>query len=318
VADEQSRAPKQGPPAGSPAGPPHAAAGRQPLSEAQLAGEIERLVLRDLEADTLELPSLPTAAVRTIKTLGDSEYRTDEVSRLVETDPLLAAQLVRLASSAAFARRSPIGSIRDCITRMSSAQLRSFLCEIGARRVIESRNARIVELCKGLSEHSLAVALLAREVAVTSDRKLGEQAYLAGLLHDVGKPLLATVLVAAEQRLVGPRTAVWMKPEAWLSFVLAKHRAVGVALARKWGMPNAVGRSIEESVEFDTSEPRSLSNAVRLANALTKLAGLYVGRFDWEEVAAMSFVGQQLFVLDDQKVERMMTSVREQLARRAV
>ena len=274
-------------------------------------------MLRDLEADTLALPSLPTAAVRTIQMLGDSEYRIDEVSRLIETDPLLAAQLVRLTNSAASATRSPISTIRDCITRMSGGQLRSFLCEIAARQVIESRNPRIAEFCKGLGEHSLAVALLAREVAVTSDRKLGEQAYLAGLLHDVGKSLLATVLVAAEQRL-GPRTTVWIKPETWLSFVLAKHRTVGVVLARKWGMPNAVGRSIEESVEFDTSEPRSLSNAVRLANALTKLAGLYVGRFDWEEVASMSFVGQQLFVLDDQKVERMMTSVREQLARRAV
>jgi putative nucleotidyltransferase with HDIG domain len=316
VADEQSRAPKLGPPAGSPAGPPQGAAGRK-LSEAQLAGEIERLVLRDLEADTLELPSLPTAAVRTIQMLGDSEYRIDEVSRLIETDPLLAAQLVRLTHSAASATRSPISTIRDCITRMSGGQLRTFLYEIAARQVIESRNPRIAEFCKGLGEHSLAVALLAREVAVTSDRKLGEQAYLAGLLHDVGKSLLATVLVAAEQRL-GPRTTVWIKPETWLSFVLAKHRAVGVVLARKWGMPDAVGRSIEESVEFDTSEPRSLSNAVRLANALTKLAGLYVGRFDWEEVASMSFVGQQLFVLDDQKVERMMNSVREQLARRSV
>ena len=292
--------------------------GGKPLSEAQLATDIERLVLRDLEADKLELPALPTVAVRTIQMLGDSEYRVDEVSRLIETDPLLTAQLVRLSNSAAFASRSPITSIRDCVTRMGGGELRTFLYEIAARQVIESRNPRIAEFCKGLWEHSLAVALLAREVAVTSDRKLGEQAYLAGLLHDVGKPLLATVLVAAEQRLVGPRTPVWIKPETWLSFVLAKHRVVGVALARKWGMPDAVGRSIEDSVEFDASEPRSLSNAVRLANALTKLAGLYVGRFDWEEVAAMSFVGQQLFVLDDQKVERMMTSVREQLARRAV
>jgi putative nucleotidyltransferase with HDIG domain len=293
-----------------------AAAGK--LSEAQLAAEIERLVLRDLESDKLDLPALPTVAVRTIQMLGDSEYRVDEVSRLIETDPLLTAQLIRLSNSAAFASRQPIISIRDCITRMGGGELRTFLYEIAARQVIESRDPRIAEFCKGLWEHSLAVALLAREVVVTSDRKLGEAAYLAGLLHDVGKPLLATVLVAAEQRLVGPKTTVWIKPETWLSFVLAKHRAVGVALARKWGMPDAVGRSIEESVEFDASEPRSLSNAVRLANALTKLSGLYVGSFDWEEVAALSFVGQQLFVLDDQKIERMMTTVREQLARRSI
>jgi putative nucleotidyltransferase with HDIG domain len=288
------------------------------LAEDQLASEIERLVLRDLEADRLELPALPTVAVKTIQILGDSEYRVDEVARLIETDPLLTAQLVRLTNSAVFAGRQPISSIRECVTRLGGLQLRSFLYEIAARQLIESRDPRIAGFCKGLWEHSLAVALLAREVALTSNRTLGEQAYVAGLLHDIGKPLLATVLVAAERRLVGPKTEVWIRPDAWLSFVLAKHRAVGVALARKWGMPDTVVRSIEESVDFDVGEPRSLSNAVRLANALTKLSGLYVGAFDWEEVAAVSFVGQQLFMLDDPKVERMMTAVREQLGRRAV
>ena len=288
------------------------------MSETQLATNIERAVLRDLEADRLELPALPTAAVTAIQLLGAGEPKDDQVARLIETDPLLTAQLVRMANSAEFAGRPPISSIQDCVTRLGGAELRTFLYEIAARQVIESRNPHIAEFCRGLWEHSLAVALLAREIVAYADKKQGETAYLAGLLHDVGKPVLATVLVAAEQRLLGARTSVWIPPDTWLAFILAKHRAVGMALARKWAMPPAVGRSIDECVEFDAQEPRSLSNAVRLANALAKLAGLYVGRFDWEEVAELSFIGQQLFVLDDRIVEQMMNRVREQLARRSV
>ena len=281
--------------------------------EVAFAAQVEAAVLRDLEADRLELPALPVVAVRIFNLLGDADYQVEDVSALIETDPLMAAQIIRLTNSAAFSGRQPVTSIRACVSRLGRLELRMFLFEISARQVLDSRDPHIAELCRGLWEHSLAVALLSREIVRRADPAQAESAYLAGLLHDVGKPLLAALLVAAEQRLLGDRTVSWLPSKKWLRFIVAKHRSVGVALARQWGLPDVVGRSISEATDYDAAEPRSLANAVRLANALAKLAGLYVGTFDADEVQASAFVGQQLFDMSDTDSDALVRAAREQM-----
>ena len=283
----------------------------------QFAAAVERAVLRQLEADELELPSLPLAAVRTFALLADPDYQAADVARLIESDPLLAARLLRLVNSAAFAGRQPTTGIRDCVTRLGALQLRRFLVEMSAQQVIESRDPRIAEFCRGLWQHSLGVALMAREIARGAAPAQAETAYLAGLLHDVGKPLLAALLVSAERRLLGSRTAIWIPAPQWLRFVVEKHRPVGLALVGKWGLPETVRRSIADSVEYDVQDPRSMSNAVRLANALAKLNGLYVGETDPEEAQSQRFVGQQLFGLDEAATDHLASEARAEIERRA-
>jgi putative nucleotidyltransferase with HDIG domain len=285
--------------------------------EAQFAAQVEAAVLRDLEADRIELPPMPMVAVRIFGLLADPDYEVREVAALIESDPLVAVEVVRLTNSAIFAGRQPITSVRDCVTRLGRLELRMFLFELSARRAIESRDPGIVALSRGLWEHSLAVAFLSREITRGVDRQRAEEAYLAGLLHDVGKPLLAALLLAAEHRLRGQRTSTWLTSGKWLAFILAKHRSVGMALARQWGLPEAIGRSISEGVDYDANDTRSLTNAVRLANTLAKLDGLYVGTFDRDEVQAAAFVGQQLFDLDQAAVDALLAKAREQIQRRA-
>jgi putative nucleotidyltransferase with HDIG domain len=287
----------------------------KPSPEVQLAADIERAVLRDLQADRLQLPAMPDAAYRTVELLNDPDYKVEAVTKIIEGDVLLAAQLVKLVNSAAFGGLQAITSIRECVARLGARELRAFLFEISARQLMESRDPRIAEVCRGLWEHSLAVALLSRDIAAHADARQAEPAYLAGLLHDVGKPLLAALLVAAENRLLNKRTPIWL-PAQTLEFIMDKHRSVGRALATRWKLPEVVGHTIEGCSVYQPAEPRSLLNAVSLANALAKLAGLYVGRFDWEEVAAFSFMGQQLFQIDDASIERIITGVKAQLGRR--
>jgi putative nucleotidyltransferase with HDIG domain len=274
--------------------------------------------MRQLEQDRLDLPALPTVAARTIQVVGHPEYRVEEVTELIESDPLLAARLIRLVNNAAFAGRQPIESIRECVTRLGTAELRNFLVETAAAQVLDSRDPRIAALCRGLWEHSIAVAVLTREIlrlAGSADAELG---YLAGLLHDVGKPLMAGLLVSAEQRLLGQRTSVWMPSEQWLRFIVAKHRAIGMALARTWELPAVVGRGIADSAEYDLDEPTSVANAVRFGNAVAKLNGLYVGQFDRDDVQALGFVGQQLFSITGDHVDRLVASLGDEVRRRTL
>lgn len=268
------------------------------MSERDVARQVQEAVLRRVATDDLALPSLPAAAQRALDLLSRDDYELREIASLIEKDPLLAARLLRLANSAAFGGAQKVDSILGCVTRLGATEVRVLLFETAARQVLESHDRRIVEICRGLWEHSLAVAVLARDVAMAARSPAAGGAYLAGLLHDVGKPILAAMLLEAEQRLLGKATRTWIVPETWLRLIAESHRNIGVALAERWGLPEEVGRSIQSCGEYDTAEPRSLANVVRFANALAKKAGVYVGAVDQDEIASLIFVGQQLFDLD--------------------
>lgn len=286
------------------------------LTEAEVAAQVEQVVLRQLEDDDLVLPALPAVAGRALELLGTPDFALEDVAALIETDPILAARLARLANSAAFAGAQRIESILECVTRVGANEVRVLLFETAARQVLESRDPRIAELCRGLWEHSLAVAILARGVARVARAPFADAAYLGGLLHDVGKPVVAAMLLEAEHRLVGSRTRSWIVPEAWHELVARAHRAVGLALASRWGLPDEVGRGIQQCAEYETEEPVSLPNAVRLANALAKQAGFYVGQADPDEIESLLFVGRQLFALDDAALESLRLSLPGEVAGR--
>jgi putative nucleotidyltransferase with HDIG domain len=283
------------------------------ISTADVASRMEAEVMRRVAADQLVLPVLPAVAARALSLLGRNDFSFAKVAELIETDPLLAARLLKLANSAAFAGAQRIESILACATRLGASELRVFLLESAARQVLESRDKSIAELCRGLWEHSLAVAVLARDLVKKSGGRAADEAYLGGLLHDVGKPVLAATLLDAEQRLLGSKTAVWLTPETWMRMVSTNHRRVGVTLADRWGLPEDVARAIRHCDQYDEAEPRSLANAVRFANALAKKADIFVGEMDPDETASLVFIGQQLFGLDDAAVATLLKTLRERI-----
>src|SRR5207245_1726313 len=118
-------------------------------------------------------------------------------------------------------------------------KLRTLLVEFSTHKVFESKDPRIANACRDLWEHSLAVASLARDIlALGGNGGEPDVAYIAGLLHDVGKPVVASLLLEAERMvfggLAGKASAGWIESADWISVIQSTHRRVGVALAEKW------------------------------------------------------------------------------------
>src|SRR6185369_16686757 len=153
---------------------------------------------------------MPLVVSKCLALLDDPDLALGDVARLIETDPVLAARVVRMANLAAPASPT-VRSLTDAVIRLGLEDLRVFLLETAVGRVFHSSDRQITEMCRGLWEHSLAVALLARDVCRHAKSKLPEEGYLAGLLHDIGKPVMAAMLLEAETRLRGKRTQSWFK-----------------------------------------------------------------------------------------------------------
>ena len=282
----------------------------------EMATRVEESVLAAIENNALELPTMPMVAARALAMLGRDDFSFAQIAALIETDPIVAARLVRLAQSAAFAGLSRFDSVITCVTRLGAEELRLFLVETAVHHVLESRNPCIAQMCRDLWRHSLAVAILSRDLASGVHALHPDSAYLGGLQHDVGRPALAATLLDAEQRLLGTRVQRWIMPSAWLAIISGKHRSVGAAIARKWGLPDPVAHAIRDSSDYDTGDRFSTGNVVLLADSLAKREGIFVGPINAEEIKQHVALGQQLLSVDDALIERLVADLANRVASR--
>jgi len=260
--------------------------------------QLKKIVIQRVADDDVPLPSLPQVLMNSLKELRKEEFDLAKVTEFLEADPLVTARVLRLANSAAYAARQPTVTIAGAVGRVGGLALRPFLTELAAEQVFASKNSEINKACRGLWQHSVATAMVARELAGKVFRlghgEIAESAYMAGLLHDIGKPILAAVLLDAEKRLLGVKSATWLSAESWLNLLGSAHRSVGLLVAALWDMPLMVRLGISNITEFDRREPYAVGNFVRLANGLTKRASIYVGPFDENQVDALIAQGQEL------------------------
>ena len=205
-----------------------------------VAGQLTRIIRARLEAGRLQVPSMPRAALAALAVLRGDNPQLRAVARCIEDDPLLSAQIVGLANCAAEGGGRPLGSVEQAVVRLGAQRIETVLIEASAQRLFQSRSREIILACRAVWEHSLAVAMLARELA----RQLGgadaDTVYIAGLLHDVGKPVLAVYLLDAERQLTSDDSATFIPAGDWLSVLRAHHRDIGSALADKWFLPAEV------------------------------------------------------------------------------
>jgi putative nucleotidyltransferase with HDIG domain len=284
--------------------------------EERLASQMESIILTRLAADRLVVPALPAAALKCIRLVKDPELSLKTAAGVIEQDPVLAAGLIRLSNSAAMATLEPVRTVLGAVTKIGTSKLKGFLFEASANQLFESRDERIARSCRAVWEHSLAVAILAKDVVTFANAGDTDAAYLGGLLHDVGKPIVASLLLQAERTVTQQRThGGWIDSARWTRVIASVHRKVGVALAKRWELPESVSKCIESCDDYDVSDRLSVVNAVRFANALAKREGLYLGEVDSSDNDALIMIGGSLLGLDKNVVERLTKNLQSRVER---
>ena len=269
-----------------------------------VVGKLTDIILKRLDSDNLLVPAMPAIAVQCMRLLEDANQTFRQVGELVGKDPLLASRVLRLANSAAFPGKTPATTLEQAIPRMGTEGLKLALVHYSMYQAFSSRDARIQSAFRGIWEHSLAVALIAKEIAGHIEGKGAVDpgvAYLAGLLHDVGKPVVAALLLEAEKlNSVHKSTLPWINHNVWRQVVDRSHRTIGVALARRWHLPAEISSAVATCASYDSTLPQSYSNIVCLANAFAKQQGLYAGDVDVAKLGDAVAEGKRLLGLSDE------------------
>ena len=275
----------------------------------RLTAELERIIRARIEAERLVLPAFPATATRCAAMLKDPNVNTKKVVALLEADPVFAVLVLRAASTANFGGQAA-GSLDTAVTRLGINALRTLLIQAAARSIFESSDRSINQRLAQVWTHSIGVAVMARDIAALMQASDVEACYLAGLLHDVGKPVVAAMLTEVERSL-GKKAQISV--DQWIGVVDACHRPVGVALAEKWNLAAPVVAAIRDCNEYDPGDRRGPANIVRFANALVKKHGLATGTYDPDDVSALIMIGRSMLGLEEEVVGRLAAGIKARI-----
>lgn len=285
------------------------------VNGAKLVAELEKILLGRIASGRLVLPLMPEVATKCMAILREPNFQQSKLVAQIERDPLLAAMVMRTAL-AAINGGGGIKHVDQAVGRIGAQKLKTLIVEYMARELFRSNDARIREASKKVWEHSLAVAHLARDISALTGGSDSDACYLAGLLHDVGKPVVAAMLLEAEQQLSrgGSGSAGWIGPDVWSTAVENMHRKVGVAISSEWKLPEEVAAGIRDCSDYDGSNRQGTANVVRFANALAKREGFTTGPIDAADIDALIMVGRSMLGTDDAVLTRLASGLSERVS----
>lgn len=207
------------------------------------------LILRQLDT----LPTLPSVATRLLQLTSDDSSDTQEVIDLVSSDPALTAKIISQCSSADKGVRKEILTIEKAVKLLGFGAIRNTVLSLKVLEVFQKQEPVAVEADGnepepfdrgGLWTHALAVGILAELIAKAHPGQQDlqpDQAFVCGLLHDIGKLALDQVLPRSYARVVeickNKRSSI---AEAERSIVGIDHHTAGKRLAEQWGLPHVI------------------------------------------------------------------------------
>jgi HD-like signal output (HDOD) protein len=291
------------------------------MADPKFIEQLKSIVLQRISDDDLILPPLPPVVTAARRVIQSGVFDPDAAARAIEADPLVAARLLRLAGSSAYAGNGPVIHLPGAVRRIGQRTLAAFVDEVAAETVFVSHDDGINEACRGYWEHLVATGMVARDLVMrltgSGQEKVAEAAYLAGLIHDIGKPVLASLLLDVERRVRKDNPSQgWLRTADFVELVSSAHRTVGLLVAAKWEFPSIVRRAISDNQTFETDEPFSVPNVVRLANALCKSQGLAGGAVDRVREEQIIVTGANLLNVQPEILDEVCDDLRARVTAR--
>ncbi len=198
---------------------------------------IRSAVSSHLDNEALELPLLPAVAGQVLSLARSQDTRAAELAQVIHSDQSLVSHVLRVANSAAYGWSAQIVSLHQAVARLGFERIAEIALAVAVGGRLFRPDRRKAELQK-LWSHSVAAAFCAQEAARLL-RRNAETAFLCGLLHDIGKPVVLEAVQSVENSLG------WELP-AEIAVLLMEEfgSGVGVRLVREWGLPEQVQEAI--------------------------------------------------------------------------
>lgn len=207
------------------------------MDEQELTAARQALQQR-IDDGQLDLPMLPQVVTEVLALVEDPESEMAQLASLIQTDQSLAGHVMRIANSAAFNAAVPIVSLQQGISRLGMQNI----AEIALTATMGSTVFRVKgyeALIKHMWQFSLATGLWAKEIARLRRQNV-ENAFLCGLLLQVGKPVVLQALTEIQAS-----DSLALSAEQVAALVDQFQAVVSAMLVETWQLPPLVSDTIK-------------------------------------------------------------------------
>jgi putative nucleotidyltransferase with HDIG domain len=197
----------------------------------------DRAQLRARVEGITKILTIPAIVNRIAAMVSTGSVSASEIAEEIGKDQILTAKVLKLVNSGFYAFRQPITTITHAMVLLGLDVVKTLVLTASVVDIIDAMN----QYMEGLWEHSLGTARAAHHLAVRMERTDPEEIALAGLLHDIGKVIVAQLLPdehAAIRAMVAERQCLVIDAEQAVLGVT--HPEVGMWLLRKWSLPSKI------------------------------------------------------------------------------
>jgi putative nucleotidyltransferase with HDIG domain len=237
--------------------------------------ENRRLTVQRIIHELGDLPSAPVILSKAIKLTSDIDSNIADVVRSIAADQSISAKVVRMSNSPLYARVNRVSSLDEAIKVLGFNQLKSIIITASTFQMF--KDCDHADIAFKLWHHSFSAAIAARMIANRLTALDGEAAYLAGLLHDVGKLVLLKTAPNVYPRLVDIVVKIQSKFVTEETKELGfDHTDIGVALLDKWDFPENILTAVADHHNCNLAVPTAveeLARVVALANSVSRYIG---------------------------------------------
>jgi len=253
------------------------------MTESQIFSRIER---------EHRLFTLPEVLAQVIRIAEDQSSSSRDIATIISRDVTLTSKILKMANSSFYGRPNQVQSVNDAIGVLGTRTVKSIALSVSVYDICNRLDTQ-VDL-KDFWLHSLEVAILSELIAKAVRYKCAEEAFVSGLLHDIG----ILILDSAFQKEYG---SIWQrctKGEDLISTeeseLETNHAQIGAFVAARWNLPLNYQACIRDHHRaFDIVEPNPdarLVNIVALASRLGKFSAhghVFTGKRDVENKIAL-------------------------------
>ncbi len=207
---------------------------------------MENTELRGLIDALDDLPTLPSVVVQLLELTQDDFADAASIARVIESDQTLTARILRLVNSSFYTFDSEVTTVSRAVAAIGLNSIRCIALGMGVARMFPKHSGTGAFRMEDFWKHSLACAVASKLLAEGSSRSIDpDEAFVAGLLHDIGK----LVLLSCRSELYD--AAVARAKENGLSLLESERRSLGAShteagkwFSERWGLPDVLTQAI--------------------------------------------------------------------------
>lgn len=256
--------------------------------------------------------------------MADPRTSADTLGKALSTDPALVSKVLKLVNSAFYGFPGRIGTISQAVVILGFSSIRNLVLTTSILQMFGTKGEKAGFDVEAFWIHSLQTAAMARQLALEKGQAYIEEAFIGGLLHDMGRMVLSqkfpdefekVILHSQEQKIT------LRQSEARVLGIT--HSDIGAWLAQKWNLPAPLVDVIQYHHRPKEAPSRDAPNGKESAEHLIALVHLsdelsdWVdgGRLDWTAVANSAPHLVEMSGLGDEGGKRFAERATEEIAR---